>query len=246
MESIDAKPSVKACVVIRQSEVSCSFWADWSSTIWLNAGCFALNTCMLQGLFFFSFSHAGNTILIVMLSVGEIFLSALACVEVRLLRAVLGCFFFSSRPHKHIFNTPLPPTCSLPLVFSSRIVCFHAWAEKWEHPRGELALIHLRETGAKAEKQPKCCGVCPVLYFTCSVLIIVYSALNDGKLGLPPSSRREEAWLTKIGNSRLVAENKTSTGSCEITQSAMGRSLTARKSKRSPIIHQQTWLETCK
>lgn len=41
----------------------------------------------------FSFSHAGNTILIVMLSVGEIFLSALACVVVRLLRAVLGCFF---------------------------------------------------------------------------------------------------------------------------------------------------------
>lgn len=117
MESIDAKPSVKACVVIRQSEVSCSFWADWSSTIWLNAGCFALNTCMLQGLFFFSFSHAGNTILIVMLSVGEIFLSALACVEVRLLRAVLGCFFFlpghtntsSTLPFPHMLSS----TCFL-------------------------------------------------------------------------------------------------------------------------------------
>lgn len=109
MESIDAKPSVKACVVIRQSEVSCSFWADWSSTIWLNAGCFALNTCMLQGLFFFSFSHAGNTILIVMLSVGEIFLSALACVEVRLLRAVLGCFFFLPGHTNTSSTLPFPP-----------------------------------------------------------------------------------------------------------------------------------------
>lgn len=149
---------------------------------------------MLQGLFFFSFSHAGNTILIVMLSVGEIFLSALACVEVRLLRAVLGCFFFFFQATQtHLQHSP-SPTHSLPLVFSSRIVCFHAWAEKWEHPRGELALIHLRETGAKAEKQPKCCCVCPVLYFTLFCFNnTVYSALNDGKLGLPPSSRREEA-----------------------------------------------------
>lgn len=41
----------------------------------------------------FSFPHAGNTILIVMLSVGEIFPSALARVEVTLLKAVRGCFF---------------------------------------------------------------------------------------------------------------------------------------------------------
>lgn len=39
---------------------------------------------------------------------------------------------------------------SLPLVFSSRIVCFHAWVGKREHPRGELALIHLLRNWGKS------------------------------------------------------------------------------------------------
>lgn len=138
-----------------------------------------------------------HTILIVMLSVWEIFRSALACVEVRLLRAVLGCFFF--RPHKYIFaNTPLSPLRSLPLVFSSQIVCFHAWTEKWEYPRGELALIHLWETGAKAEKASlnavvstvpvsKSLALCvlrfTLLLFNNTFTICVHndSALNDEK-----------------------------------------------------------------
>lgn len=141
MESIDAKPSVKACVFIRQSEVSCSFWADWSSTIWLNAGC-------LPWILFFP--HRTHYLDCYAVCRGDFPLgSCLRCGQIT--QSCTRLFFF--RPHKYIFtNTPLSPLRSLPLVFSSQIVCFHAWAEKWEHPLGELALIHLRETGAKAEE----------------------------------------------------------------------------------------------
>lgn len=168
MESIDAKPSVKACAVIRQSEVSCSFWADWSSTIWLNAGCFALNTCVLQGLVFFSFSHAGNTILIVMLSVGEIFLSALASVEVRLLRAVLGCLFFSSRPHKH---SPSPHTFSSTCFLLSDCL-FSCMGWKVRAPqRWTGAHPSQRNWGKSREKRCKCCGVYPGI--VCAVFYVI-------------------------------------------------------------------------
>ncbi len=81
-------------------------------------------------------------------------------------------------------------------MFSSLIVCFHAWAEKWEHPLGELALIHLRETGAKAEKASlnavvstvsKSLALCvlrfTLLWFSNTFTLCVHNdrAVNDGK-----------------------------------------------------------------
>lgn len=126
------------------------FWADWSSTIWLNAGCLPwILVCFKDSSFFF-FPRRKHYLDCYAVCRGDFPLgSCLRCGQIT--QSCTRLFFF--RPHKYIFtNTPLSALRSPPFVFSSQIVCFHAWAEKWEHPRGELALIHLRETGAKAEK----------------------------------------------------------------------------------------------
>lgn len=78
----------------------------------------SLNTRTLQGLVLSSFSHAGNTILIVMLSVGEIFPSALARGHITQSGTWL---FFVYTGHTNISLQTLPHASPYSLSFSPSI-----------------------------------------------------------------------------------------------------------------------------
>ncbi len=150
MESIDAKPSVKACVVIRQSEVSCSFWADWSSTIWLNAGCLPwILVCFKDSSFFF-FPRRKHYLDCYAVCRGDFPLeSCLRCGQI-----TQSCtrLFFLGHTNTSSPTLPFPPYALLHSFSPLRLSVFTHGLKSESTPEGELALIHLRETGAKAEK----------------------------------------------------------------------------------------------
>lgn len=180
MESIDAKPSVKACAVIRQSEVSCSFCAGWSSTIWLNAGCLpSILACFKDSSFFFFFPRRKHYLDCYAVCRGDF---PLACVEVRLLRAVLGCCVQATQTHLfHLFSPLGLSVFTLGLESESTPEVNWRWSISWE-------------TGAKAEE--RCLNVCGFM---------VPARENVGCVS-SPSGLMIRVWLPDLSDSALDEE----------------------------------------